>query len=154
MCARFERRWPVALTIALAVALLALLPERIRLVPLWVPYLVAVAALTPVLGAELSRAASERTRPGTGSKACPAGVVLECSAVPDIEHTAFKALTAAEQKFRAAGTELWLAALNPAALKIVERPPLGRALAHKRTFLNLREAVGAYESRGPAPEKA
>lgn len=52
---QFERRWPVALTIGLVVVLLALLPERIRLVPAWVPYLMAFVALVPMIGAELSR---------------------------------------------------------------------------------------------------
>ncbi|MCJ7707398.1 MAG: STAS domain-containing protein, partial [Anaerolineales bacterium] len=74
-------------------------------------------------------------------------VILECSAVPDLEYTALRALTAAEEKLRAAGITLWLSTLNPEALKVVEHSPLGRTLGHERMFFNLREAVKAYEAR-------
>ena len=81
----------------------------------------------------------------------PRVVILECSAIPDIEYTALRALAAAEEKLRAEGITLWLSALNPEAFKVVERSPLGKALGHQRMFFNLREAVKAYESRGMKP---
>ena len=45
---RFERRWPVAVTILVAVGLLALMPGRIRLTPVWFPYIMGVAVLMPM----------------------------------------------------------------------------------------------------------
>jgi len=77
----------------------------------------------------------------------PRVVILECSAIPDFEYTALRALTDAEEKLREAGVALWLSALNPEAFKVVERSPLGRTLGHGRMFFNLREAVKAYEAQ-------
>jgi SulP family sulfate permease len=81
----------------------------------------------------------------------PRVVILECSAIPDIEYTALRELAAAEEKLRAEGITLWLSALNPEAFKVVERSPLGKALGHERMFFNLREAVKAYEKMGVKP---
>lgn len=39
------------------------------------------------------------------------------------------------------------ASLNPEALKVVESSPLGQTLGKERMFINLREAVKAYEKR-------
>jgi SulP family sulfate permease len=72
---------------------------------------------------------------------------LECSAIPDFEYTALHTLMQAEEKMREHGISLWLCALNPLALEVVRRSPLGRTLASERMFLNLREAVQAYETR-------
>jgi hypothetical protein len=46
---KFERRWPVVLAILAVILLLALLPGRIRLVPMWVNYIVAVVVLVPIV---------------------------------------------------------------------------------------------------------
>ena len=81
----------------------------------------------------------------------PRVVIFECSAVPDLEYTALRAMAAAEQKLRAAGIALWLVALNPEAFKVVERSPLGRALGHGRMFVNLAQALEAFQAtRGAA----
>ncbi|MBP1608972.1 MAG: sodium-independent anion transporter, partial [Acidobacteria bacterium] len=77
----------------------------------------------------------------------PRVLILECSAIPDIEYTALRAMIAAEEKLREEGIVLWLSALNPEARKVVERSPLGRTLGHDRMFHNLGEAVKAYEAR-------
>ena len=45
------------------------------------------------------------------------------------------------------GISLWLCTLNPPALEVVRCSPLGRTLGSERMFLNLREAVQAYESQ-------
>jgi high affinity sulfate transporter 1 len=74
----------------------------------------------------------------------PHVVALDCSAVPNIEYTALKLLSDFDEKLRASGTLLWLAALNPDALQVVERAPLGQALGHDRMFSNLEQAVEAY----------
>ena len=44
----FEPRWPVALAILAVMFLLAAMPGRIRLFPIWVTYVVGFAALIPI----------------------------------------------------------------------------------------------------------
>jgi sulfate permease, SulP family len=78
----------------------------------------------------------------------PKVVILECSAIPDLEYTALQALIGLEEKLGDREIELWLAALNPEALTVVERSPLGKALGSGRMFFNLREAVKTYEKGG------
>jgi SulP family sulfate permease len=82
------------------------------------------------------------------AEAHPEVVILECSAIPDFEYTALQALIAAEEKLREAGVALWLTALNPEALSVVERSPLGKLLGRERMYFNLRDAVAAFEARG------
>ena len=77
-------------------------------------------------------------------EAQPRVLVLDCSAIPDIEYTALKLLTDAEEKLKEAGTTLWLAALNPRAFEVVKRSPLGRILGDERMFFNVWQAVEAY----------
>ncbi len=77
----------------------------------------------------------------------PEVVVLDCSAIPDIEYTALKQLTEGEEKLRESGITLWLAALNPAPLHTVERSSLGATLGHERMYFNLEQAVEAYLQR-------
>jgi SulP family sulfate permease len=78
----------------------------------------------------------------------PRVIVLECSAIPDIEYTALVKLTEAEENLRSRGVELWLAGLNPDVLRLVERAPLGAALGHERMFFNLRKALEAWQKMG------
>ncbi len=82
----------------------------------------------------------------------PQVVILECSAIPDFEYTALRALTAAEEKLREHGIALWLTALNPEAYKVVKRSPLGQALGPERMFFNLVDAVTAFEKGAGAPQ--
>lgn len=82
-------------------------------------------------------------------EARPAVVLIDCSAVFDIEYTALKMLTEAEARLRAEGTALWLAALNPGALAMVKHSKLGEALGRDRLFFNLPVAVEAYRRSGP-----
>jgi hypothetical protein len=65
--------------------------------------------------------------------------------VPDIEYTALKELGEFEERLSEQKITLWLVALNPNALEVVERAPLGQALGHERMFLNLEQAVEAYQ---------
>lgn len=53
-----EPRWPVALTLISVVLLLHFLPERVRMAPLWTPYLVGALMLIPMAGVTLSRGAA------------------------------------------------------------------------------------------------
>jgi SulP family sulfate permease len=75
----------------------------------------------------------------------PRILVLDCSAIPDVEYTALQMLTGFEEKLHEQGITLWLAALNPEPLRFVERAPLGDALGRDRLFLNLEQAVEAYQ---------
>jgi MFS superfamily sulfate permease-like transporter len=97
---------------------------------------------------------ADRTRPLIDA-ARPAVVILDCSAVSDIEYTAVKMLAEGEAKLRAEGAELWLAALNPEPLAVVQRSKLGGALGRERMFISVQGAVDRYEARSagrtPAP---
>jgi len=77
----------------------------------------------------------------------PQVVVLDCSAIPDIEYTALKQLKEGEEKLSEAGITLWLAALNPAPLYTIERSSLGATLGHERMYFNLEQAVEAFIQR-------
>ena len=81
----------------------------------------------------------------------PQVVVLDCSAIPNIEYTALKQLAEGEEKLREVGISFWLAALNPAALYTIERSSLGTTLGHQRMFFNLKQAIEAY-TQGRARE--
>ena len=80
----------------------------------------------------------------------PRVVILECSAIPDIEYTALKRMAEGEEKLRQIGVTLWLAGLNPKPLAAVRRSPLGATLAPNRMFSDVRVAVEAFdEGAGP-----
>jgi len=85
-------------------------------------------------------------------RARPTVVVLDCSAVTDIEYTALKMLTEAEERARRDGIALWLAALNPDVRQIVEHSPLGQVLGRERMLFNLESAIERYTtSAGTGP---
>jgi len=77
----------------------------------------------------------------------PRVILLDCSAIPGIEYTALKMLVEAEERLRAEGTELWLAALNPEVLDLVKRTPLAERLGSERMFFMVERAVAAFEAR-------
>jgi SulP family sulfate permease len=74
----------------------------------------------------------------------PSVLVMDLSAVPDIEYSALKMMIDGEERFSESGVELWLAALNPEALRMVQLSPLGEKLGKDRLFFNLQEALGCY----------
>jgi sulfate permease, SulP family len=82
--------------------------------------------------------------------AMPRVVLLDGSAIPGFEYTALKMLVESEAKFREIGTELWLGALNPEALELVNRTPLAQRLGRERMFPTLHQAVAAFEERAHA----
>ncbi len=96
---------------------------------------ISLPASTPRVGEKFW----ERVR-----EAQPRVLVLDCSAIPDIEYTALKMFIQVEEKLRDAGTILWLAALNPGVLEVVRRSPLGRILGDARMFHNVEQAVERY----------
>jgi sulfate permease, SulP family len=78
-------------------------------------------------------------------QAKPSVVLLDCSAVFDIEYTALKMLSEAEEKLRLAGIALWLAGLNSQVLTVVRNSKLSETLGRERMFFNVHVAVEAYE---------
>ena len=50
----FEPRWPVVLAILAVIFLLALLRERVRLFPIWLPYVVGIVVLAPMAAVTLT----------------------------------------------------------------------------------------------------
>jgi sulfate permease, SulP family len=80
----------------------------------------------------------------------PRVVVMDCSAVPDLEYTALKMLIEAEKKLRQSGVSLWLAALNPEPLRLIQKSALGEALGRERMYFTLEQAVKSFlrQSRG------
>jgi len=80
-------------------------------------------------------------------EAQPKVVVVDLSGVHDLEYTALKMMTVAEERQRARGVSLWLVGLNPTVLTMVERSPLGKTLGHEAMYFNLEMAVASYEAR-------
>ena len=80
----------------------------------------------------------------------PRVVVLDCSAIFDVEYSAVKMLVEAAERARRQGGDLWLAALNPTVKTVVHRSPLGGALGPDRMFYDLGHAVEHFESRPAA----
>jgi high affinity sulfate transporter 1 len=77
--------------------------------------------------------------------ASPRVVVLDLSAVFDIEYTALKMLTAAERKARNDGRILCLTGLNPQVLELVRRSALGTVLGRERMCFDLEQAVARFQ---------
>jgi SulP family sulfate permease len=74
-------------------------------------------------------------------EAKPKIVVIDFSAVFDLEYTALKALSSAEKRQRDRGLLLWLVGLNPGVLRMVQKSPLGEALGREAMHFNLEVAV-------------
>jgi MFS superfamily sulfate permease-like transporter len=77
----------------------------------------------------------------------PEVIVIDCSAIPDIEYTALRGLSDFEERLSETRITMWLAALNPEPLRTIERSSLGEVLGHERMFFNLEQAVEAYLSK-------
>jgi anti-anti-sigma regulatory factor len=74
----------------------------------------------------------------------PHVVILECSAIPDIEYSALMVLIEAQDKLARNGVELWLVGLNPETFQRIRSSPLGQTLGDERMFPNLQQAVRFY----------
>jgi sulfate permease, SulP family len=83
----------------------------------------------------------------------PKVVVMDFSAVPDIEYSALKMLIEGEERLRQRGAVLWLVALNPGVLRMVQRSPLGKTLGRERMLFNPQTAVERYLSQTAQPEE-
>jgi MFS superfamily sulfate permease-like transporter len=80
----------------------------------------------------------------------PRVVVIDCSAIPDFEYTALKMLTLAEKRLAKSGVSLWLAAINPEPLPLIQKSALGQALGRERTCFNLDVAVKRFLAQAGA----
>ena len=83
----------------------------------------------------------------------PSVVLIDFSAVFDIEYTALKMMAEAEERLRRDGITLWLAALTPDVLTVVQRSRIGETLGRERMFFNLQMAVEKYEQSSKAAVK-
>jgi len=81
----------------------------------------------------------------------PKVVVLDGSAVIDIEYSALKTLMEAERRLEGQGISLWLAGLNPTVLELIRRAELGERLGKERMHRNIERAVEHYLAAGPGP---
>jgi high affinity sulfate transporter 1 len=79
----------------------------------------------------------------------PRVVVLDLRSVFDLEYTALKMLTGAEQRMREKGISLWLVGMSPSVAAMIVKAPLGQTLGEARMFLNLELAVGHYRLGHP-----
>lgn len=77
-------------------------------------------------------------------EAKPRVVVIDLSAVFDLEYTALRALSSGEKRYRDRGVLLWLVGLNPGVLRIVQNSALGKALGQEAMHFNLELAVKKY----------
>jgi high affinity sulfate transporter 1 len=74
----------------------------------------------------------------------PKVLVLDGSAMPDIEFTALMMLIEGERNMQEDGAILWMAALNHAPLLAIHHSPLGERLGRERMFFTLEQAVEKY----------
>ncbi len=77
----------------------------------------------------------------------PKVLVLDLSAVPVLEYTALRMMADGEEKLREAGTILWLVAMNPEVVTVMQRSPLWERLGRERMFFTLEQAVEAFQRR-------
>jgi len=82
----------------------------------------------------------------------PRVVVLDCSAIQDVEYTALKRMIEAESKLQQSGISLWLAGLNPEPLQLVQKSALGKILGRSRMHFNLEQAVESYRKQAGDPK--
>jgi hypothetical protein len=53
---RIETRWPVVVAVSAVTLLLTLLPDRVRVLPVWAPYVPGIALIVPMVAVMLTRA--------------------------------------------------------------------------------------------------
>jgi high affinity sulfate transporter 1 len=75
----------------------------------------------------------------------PRVVAMDLGGVFDLEYSALKMLTEAEQRQREAGVMLWLVGLSPAVLATIQRSPLGATLGRERLIFDLETAVRNFQ---------
>lgn len=81
------------------------------------------------------------------NEAEPRVVVIEFSAIPDLEYTALNMLAEFYEDLGARGIELWLAALNPEPLKVIRLALREREISDEGLYFNLEQAVEAFQAQ-------
>ena len=79
-------------------------------------------------------------------EAQPKVLVLDLSAVFDVEYTVLKMLSEGEARAKERGISVWLVGLTPEVLNSVRRSPFGQAVGQERMFFNLEQAVARYQA--------
>ena len=84
-------------------------------------------------------------------QAQPRVVVLDLSAVFDVEYTVLKMLAEGEAQVKERGVSVWLVGLTPEVLTAVRRSPFGQAVGEERMFFNLDDAVAMHLANQALP---
>ena len=85
----------------------------------------------------------------------PRVVALDMSRVIDIEYSALATLMEGERRATAAGTTVWVAALNPGVLEVVRSSGFAERLGPERMLFNARAVIERYQAmRGTGPSGA
>lgn len=74
----------------------------------------------------------------------PRVIVLDCSAIPDLEYSALKRLTEAQRKMEQLGISVWLAGLNPEPLRLIQKSLLGQTLGRAGMYFDVEQAVTSF----------
>ena len=80
------------------------------------------------------------------AEAKPKVVAIDMQGVVDLEYSALKMLTEAEQRRRESGIALWLVEMSSQVLATVQRAPLGKTLGREGMVHSLEIAVERYRS--------
>jgi SulP family sulfate permease len=87
------------------------------------------------------------------AKANPKVVAIDMQGVIDLEYSALKLLTEAEQRRRESGISLWLVEMSSQVLATVQRAPLGKTLGREGMLQSLEIAVEKYQAMEARQEK-
>lgn len=87
------------------------------------------------------------------TQAKPRVVAIDMQGVIDLEYSALKMLTEAEQRRRESGISLWLVEMSSTVLATVQRAPLGKSLGRDGMFYSLEIAVEKYRALKAEEEK-
>jgi high affinity sulfate transporter 1 len=85
----------------------------------------------------------------------PRVLAVDMSRVPDIEYSALQMLMESDKRAVERGAVVWLAGLNPGALKVVRNAGLDERLGRERMLFNARTVIERYQAlqSEPAPAK-
>jgi SulP family sulfate permease len=81
----------------------------------------------------------------------PRVLAVDMSRVPDIEYSALQMLIESDKRAVERGAVVWLAGLNPGALKVVRNARLDERLGRARMLFNARTVIKRYQALQPKP---
>jgi len=84
----------------------------------------------------------------------PTVVAIDMQGVIDLEYSALKMLTEAEQRRRESGVSLWLVEMSSQVFATVQRAPLGKTLGSEGRVRSLEIAVERYRNMQATREKS